>query len=585
MASGARPVAFISFIMIVAAIGTLTNSVSADETVDNYPEGDAWLRIDLISWEGNQSDVWDSDGSPPDPRFRVCVDADGDSIDCFNSPTWENNWTLGANWSLTLDIPDDSFIINLTIECKDNDALNDDECDMNPVAGEWKLYFEFNWTTTTQANFSGDGRLDNDTAWREAASNWSVTIFDNGDVDEDGDGIPDFLDDCPDGLTDWTSDLANDHDSDGCRDGSEDNDDDNDGIPDLTDDCPDGATGWTADISTDHDSDGCKDSVEDDDDDADGYDDQDDSCPLGDVGVTGAGQDVDEDGCNDLTEDDDVDNDGVLNGADNCAGTPIGADVDTNGCAASQRDGDNDGVYDDADQCPSTPALTAVDVLGCARTDGDDGSQTSGGSDEGSTTTGQQSGSSSEGGTIVGGFLCMALIVGLLFVLIKRGISSESSTVVQNRPSQRFQYAQPTPQPQMVTTQNSPPIPPGMNMQSVVNVLEQKQKEAAIEAEKMRQQLASKSASEKQMEKMQSELARLQESMADAENTKIQMQQEMEELRKSGGDSGLQMQDSVIGGDSMVGSTKIESQIINDPEAIARAAIEAYRMAKNEEND
>jgi chromosome segregation ATPase len=124
-----------------------------------------------------------------------------------------------------------------------------------------------------------------------------------------------------------------------------------------------------------------------------------------------------------------------------------------------------------------------------------------------------------------------------------------------------------------------------MNMQSVVNVLEQKQKEAEIEAEKMRQQLASKSASEKQMEKMQSELARLQESMADAENTKIQMQQEMEELRKSGGDSSLGMQDSVIGGDSMVGSTKIESQIINDPEAIARAAIEAYRMAKNEEND
>jgi len=47
---------------------------------------------------------------------------------------------------------------------------------MNPVAGEWKLYFEFNWTTTTQADFSGDGRLDNDTSWREAASNWSISV-------------------------------------------------------------------------------------------------------------------------------------------------------------------------------------------------------------------------------------------------------------------------------------------------------------------------------------------------------------------------------------------------------------------------
>jgi hypothetical protein len=36
----------------------------------------------------------------------------------------------------------------------------------------------------------------------------------------------------------------------------------------------------------------------------------------------------------------------------------------------------------------------------------------------------------------------------------------------------------------------------------------------------------------------------------------------------------------------MIGSTKIENQqIINDPEAIARAAIEAYRMAKSEDKD
>jgi hypothetical protein len=144
--------------------------------VDNYPEGDAWLLLELKSWEGNDSDIWDNDESPPDPQFRVCVDADGSNIDCFNSPTWDNNWTLGAVWNLTFDIPDGSSIINLTIECEDNDVLNDDECDMNPIEGEWKLYFEFNWATTTQADFSGDGRLDNDTSWREAASNWSISV-------------------------------------------------------------------------------------------------------------------------------------------------------------------------------------------------------------------------------------------------------------------------------------------------------------------------------------------------------------------------------------------------------------------------
>jgi hypothetical protein len=35
-------------------------------------------------------------------------------------------------------------------------------------------------------------------------------------------------------------------------------------------------------------------------------------------------------------------------------------------------------------------------------------------------------------------------------------------------------------------------------------------------------------------------------------------------------------------GDSLFGSTKIDQQIVNDPEAIARAAIEAYRLAKQE---
>ena len=277
----------------------------------------------------------------------------------------------------------------------DNDGVLDDHpdiCPKGPVGWISNASNDENTDGCEDVDTDGDGlvdQLDNcaNLSNLDQADLDGDGIGDVCDDDKDGDGIDDDVDSCPQGLFGWISDINNDNDADGCRDDSEDNDDDDDGIPDLTDDCPDGATGWTADIATDHDSDGCKDSAEDDDDDADGYDDQDDSCPLGDVGIAGAGQDVDEDGCNDLTEDDDVDNDGVLNGADNCAGTPIGADVDTNGCAASQRDGDNDGVYDDADQCANTPALTAVDVLGCTKdvspgTDGDDGSQTSGGDEE-----------------------------------------------------------------------------------------------------------------------------------------------------------------------------------------------------------
>ena len=45
---------------------------------------------------------------------------------------------------------------------------------------------------------------------------------------------------------------------------------------------------------------------------------------------------------------------------------------------------------------------------------------------------------------------------------------------------------------------------------------------------------------------------------------------------------GLSMQDSVVAGDAFVGSTVIDRQIVNDPEAIARAVLEAYRSGRSE---
>ena len=46
----------------------------------------------------------------------------------------------------------------------------------------------------------------------------------------------------------------------------------------------------------------------------------------------------------------------------------------------------------------------------------------------------------------------------------------------------------------------------------------------------------------------------------------------------------ISIQDSVVGGDSFVGSTKIDNQIINDPEVIARAAVEAYKLGTKDAN-
>jgi hypothetical protein len=73
-----------------------------------------------------------------------------------------------------------------------------------------------------------------------------------------------------------------------------------------------------------------------------------------------------------------------------------------------------------------------------------------------------------------------------------------------------------------------------------------------------------------------------------AESTSISVPEETgRETGTAGaeGDSSFLMQDSAIAGDSLVGSTKIERQIINDPEAITKAAIKAYRMGKSEDKD
>ena len=70
---------------------------------------------------------------------------------------------------------------------------------------------------------------------------------------------------------------------------------------------------------------------------------------------------------------------------------------------------------------------------------------------------------------------------------------------------------------------------------------------------------------------------------------KADMQRELEQMktqemqRNTLTGSPVNIQDSAVSGDSLVGSTKIENQTVNDANAIATAAaataIDAYRMA------
>ena len=72
--------------------------------------------------------------------------------------------------------------------------------------------------------------------------------------------------------------------------------------------------------------------------------------------------------------------------------------------------------------------------------------------------------------------------------------------------------------------------------------------------------------------------------LEDMRQVKKTMETVVEERSDSGGKT-LTMADSVLVGDALFGSTKIDSQIINDPLAIARAAIDAYREGKKDADD
>ncbi|GEM_PF-6551248 len=138
----------------------------------------------------------------------------------------------------------------------------------------------------------------------------------------------------------------------------------------IVDECVTGELGWISNYTlyvwtnntTDHDSDGCKDSTEDTNDDNDPYEDVNDNCPVGRVGWSfdpnfygGYSNDWDSDGCHDGYEDEDWDNDGISNsfenqyGTDNRNASDFPTDFDGDGIP-DPHDGDDDGDgYLDAD--------------------------------------------------------------------------------------------------------------------------------------------------------------------------------------------------------------------------------------------
>lgn len=352
---------------ILVSILLLSHVVAAEDTDgDGYPDEtdhrddeDAHIILSLVSWDANESGGWDSSNGAPDPYFEVCVYADDELVDCYDSPQWNDVFELNNAWDLTINIPDDSSNIRFLIECKDNDIANDDECDLRNDSDEWKGEFFFSWLSNTESEFLLSGYGDDSRQNRDVNSTWKVISPSTAPSDSDGDGYNDDSDAFPNDETEWS-----DSDGDGVGDNadqfpnnpSETTDSDGDGVGDNGDAFPNDAT-ETLDSDGDlvgNNADAFPlDATETTDTDGDGVGDNSDVFP------------------NDITQWADRDGDGYgdnrtgLN-PDNCPDSPT-TNVEEDGCAQEEiLDSDGDGVLDSNDQCSNTQTNASVNLSGCA---------------------------------------------------------------------------------------------------------------------------------------------------------------------------------------------------------------------------
>ena len=385
--------------------GCQDSNEDTDDDNDGISDSEDYCPTGELNWTSDSSNDYDSDGCR-DSTEDTDDDNDGISDVGDSCQTGDMNWTSNGAATATITITDFMELntgdkVNLVATDGTNyDFTNGDQSSVN---GTWESTISNNQTATnlmnvinTSSGLSGtrftatvDGAVVTATqAIAGVGGNTNVTLTDSGtagmtktdftirsdydydgcrdsteDTDDDNDGAPDYLDDCPLGDVDWTQNSTTDHDYDGCQDSNEDTDDDNDGISDSEDYCPTGELNWTSDSSNDHDYDGCQDSNEDTDDDNDGVPDSADDCRRGFMNwISDSNSDHDSDGCRDATsEDEDDDNDGVPDSADDCwTGEMFWTsnsvtDHDSDGCRDSteDEDDDNDGFsdYDEVVNC------------------------------------------------------------------------------------------------------------------------------------------------------------------------------------------------------------------------------------------
>ena len=149
--------------------------------------------------------------------------------------------------------------------------------------------------------------------------------------------------------------------------------------------------------------------------------------------------------------------------------------------------------------------------------------------------------------------------------------ATEDGIIVETKPSVRFGDA---------PTNIRPHIPSAVPEPQVIEELEKMRLEAESEAAQLRAQFETvTSESEAEIAALREELYRLRQESENVRQAKIQMETAARNAPATTDSSMSTIQDSAIGGDMHVGATHNVTTVTNDAEAIARAAVEAYRMA------
>jgi hypothetical protein len=126
------------------------------------------------------------------------------------------------------------------------------------------------------------------------------------------------------------------------------------------------------------------------------------------------------------------------------------------------------------------------------------------------------------------------------------------------------------------------PAPRGQvpaTFQDILDAVQRQVAEANARAEALEQELAE---TRRHVTRLEHDLIerRAEIVLLEAAQDRFELDLASETDRQDG--KALSMQDSVVAGDAFVGSTVIDRHIVNDPEAIARAVLDAYRSGRGE---